>query len=383
MGKHLRNNIALLFFVLVGCWGVCAQQECKSVAELKELYKKNSEFRTTVEQMFKNVHPLPDGSPNPWEGKNIEDLFGFLNEWFYFLPHTHDGLDRIIEFSFLYYKNPAGMKFIKEEPGLSWSLDFIAERGEFMDSPASTANIDKWLSDKSLKHGDFVMPLDGFKSFNEFFTRDLRPGARPITAMDDNSVLVSPADGVINMINNDVQLDSKIPTKAGMTLSLIELLDGSKYAERFVGGTALAVFLLPTNYHHFHAPISGTMVESKEEVGDRLFGMPDILDIINDGNVAYNKDYSVFQDFKHGYYIIDTKTYGHIAMIPIGLQTIGSVVLEDKFKNIKDVKPVQVYKGDKLGHFAYGGSTVLLLFEKKRLSGLSVRLGQQIGGLSN
>ena len=214
-----------------------------------------------------------------------------------------------------------------------------------------------------------------------FFTRDLKPGSRPISGIQDNSVLVSPADGVINMINNNIQMGDQIPTKGGMTLSLKELLGNSTYSEKFVGGTAMAVFLLPTNYHHYHAPISGRVVESDQEVGDRLFGMPDILDIINNGNVAYNKDYSVFQKFRHGYFIFETEEYGHIAMIPIGLQTIGSVVFEGKFKNIQNKAPVQVYKGDKLGHFAYGGSTVLLLFEKNRLSSVTVQLGQQIGNL--
>lgn len=376
---YVRSFLA----VCMGClmFQTYAQKDTPPVTELKALYSTNDGFKAQVDEMFANVHDLPDGSSNPWKGKTIEDLYSFMNEWFYFLPNTHDGLDRILKFSFLYYKNPDGMKFILEEPGRGWSLNFIAERGKYMDSPESTEKIEEWLSAPNLPNSEFVEPIGGFKSFNDFFTRDLKPGARPITRMEDNSILVAPADGVINMINNDIQMESKIPTKGGMTLSLKQLLDDSVYCEKFVGGTALAIFLMPTNYHHFHAPISGVMVESKEDVGDRLFGMPDILDIINDGNVAYNKDYSVFQNFRHGYYIFETKEYGHIAMVPIGLQTIGSVVFEEKFKDIQKTEPVEVFKGDKLGHFAYGGSTVLLLFEKNRMSAVSVRLGQQIGNL--
>ncbi len=360
---------------------VKAQNDSPPVQKLKELYTSNSDFQSMVNKMFKNVQNLPDGSKNPWKDKEIDDLYTFLNEWFYFLPNKDNGLDRIIEFSFLYYENPDGKKFILEEPGLSWSLFFIEERGKFMESPASTKNINKWLSDASLGNEDFVLPKDGFKSFNEFFTRDIKTGARPIDNVHDNSVIVSPADGVINLINNDLKLDTKIPTKAKMELSLNELLDSSKYAEKFIGGTALAVFLMPTNYHHYHAPVSGVMVESKESVGDRLFGMPDILDMINNGNPGYNKDYSVFQDFRHGYFIIETKQYGHVAMIPIGLQTIGSVNFVEKFREIKPEAPKKVYKGEKLGHFAFGGSTVLLLFEKNRISSLTVQQGQRIGKL--
>ncbi len=360
--------------------GLYAQKNCPPVEKLKELYTADNELRETIDTMFKNLADPPQGV-NPWRSKNINDLYDFLNEWFYFLPNTENGLDRIIEFSMLYYKNPAGMRFVLEEPGLSWTLQFVESRGKYMDSDQSAKAISEWLMDEKIGNEDFVLPKDGFSSFNEFFSRDIKPGLRPIDGIDNNSVLVSPADGVINMINNDLQLSSEIPTKGKMTLSLNSLLDESQYAYKFVGGTALAVFLLPTNYHHYHAPTSGILVESKESVGDRLFGMPDIPDMINDGNVAYNKDYSVFENFRHGYFIIKTDKYGYIGMVPIGLQTIGSVVFEEKVRDIQSGQEVKVYKGEKLGHFEYGGSTVLLIFEKDRFKALNVKQGQQIGNL--
>jgi phosphatidylserine decarboxylase len=54
-------------------------------------------------------------------------------------------------------------------------------------------------------------------------------------------------------------------------------------------------------------------------------------------------------------------------MIPIGLQTVGSVVFENGYKKINSDHPKQIYKGEKLGHFEYGGSTVLLIFEKGKI----------------
>lgn len=359
-----------------------AQKECPPVTKLKKIYEAEPGFQTVVQDMFTHLQDLPDGTPNPWRGKNIEDLYIFLNDWFYFLPNTQNGLDKIIEFSMLYYHNPYGMKFILEEPGYSWSLQFIEERGDYMDSPASAKGIQTWLNDPSINHDDFVMPLGGFQTFNEFFTRGLKPGARKIDGLDDDSALVSPADGVINMINNDLKLETQIPTKGRMTLNLDALLGNSKYAKQFVGGTAMAVFLKPDNYHHYHAPVSGRVVEAREEVGNRLFGMPDIPDIINNGNIAYNKDYSVFEHFRHGYLVIKTKQYGYVGMIPIGLQTIGSVVFEEGLKSVDDTHPRKIYKGDKVGHFAYGGSTVLLIFQKGVFNAVSVKQGQQIGSLS-
>ena len=376
----LRNIICLFTCLLVGL-NSFAQNESLPVTNLKKLYNQNQEFKKTVDSMLDNVHDLPNGNPNPWKDKNVNDLYGFINEWYYFLPNTHNGLDRILKFTFLYYKNPDGMKFILSEPGLSWANSFIEERGKFMDSPQSAKIIEEWLSDNSLKNEDFVLPKEGFKSFNDFFTRDIKPGTRPIDDATDESILVSPADGIINMIANELKLDTEIPTKGRMTMSLNSLLDNSKFAEKFIGGSAMAVFLMPDNYHHYHAPISGDIVESKEDVGNRLFGMPDMLDMVNDGNPGYNKDYSIIENFKHGYFIIQTKDYGYIAMIPIGLQTVGSVVFEEAYRGVTDANPIVVYKGTKLGHFAYGGSTVLMIFEKGKLSSISIQQGQRIGKL--
>ncbi len=370
--------IILAFFVFNATQ---AQDDALPVQSLKRLYQEDKDFQKVVAEMFENLQDMPDGTKNPWRDKDVEDLYTFLNDWFYFLPNTKNGLDKILEFSMLYYHNPHGMKFVLEEPGYSWALGFIEERGKFMDSPESAKGINAWLVDESIDHDDFVMPTEGYKSFNDFFTRDLRPGARKIEGVDDNSALVSPADGVINMINNDLKMNTQIPTKGRMALDLNALFGNSKYAEEFVGGTAVAVFLKPDNYHHYHAPVMGLVIESKASVGDRLFGMPDIYDIINKGNIAYNKDYSVFENFRHGYLIIDTKEYGYVGMIPIGLQTIGSVIFEEHFKNVSEGAPQKIYKGEKVGHFAYGGSTVLLVFQKGMFSAVNVKQGQQIGVL--
>ncbi len=75
----------------------------------------------------------------------------------------------------------------------------------------------------------------------------------------------------------------------------------------------------------------------------------------------------------------DTGKYGHVAMVPVGLNTISSIVFNDKFKRLK--KPVRVKRGDELGHFLYGGSLFIMIFEPGRYKSdaIQVRLGNQIG----
>ncbi|MDD5271592.1 MAG: phosphatidylserine decarboxylase, partial [Methylovulum sp.] len=99
---------------------------------------------------------------------------------------------------------------------------------------------------------------------------------------------------------------------------------------------------------------------------------------LNNGNIGYGQSYSVFEHFLRGYAVIETKEYGHVAMIPVGLDTIGSVVFEDKFKKVSPTSPVAIHKGDKLGYFAYGGSMVITLIEQG-IGSVTIPLGQQIG----
>ena len=349
------------------------------VAKLKTLLQSDDKFRQLLQSALANVKPLEGGQANPWHGKSELDLYRFLNEWFYFLPTKENGLDKIMHFSLLYYRNPQGLEFINQDPGRSWALHFVEQRGKYLDSQASLAGVDQWLNDSSINNQEFVVPEGGYTSFNDYFIRDLKPGRRPIDGVDDKLVVVAPADCIINMINNELTASSDIPMKGKMALNISKLLGDSKFAEKFVGGSAYACFLMPDNYHHYHSPVSGLVVESNNKVGHKLFGLDDLIGMVNKGNPGFNKDFSVFEDFKHGYLIINTESMGNVAMVPVGLQTVGSVVFKDKFKGIESSKAVPIAKGEAVGHFAYGGSTVLLIFEKGMFNSLSVKQGQQIG----
>lgn len=141
----------------------------------------------------------------------------------------------------------------------------------------------------------------------------------------------------------------------------------------------MACFLLPDTYHHYHAPVSGKLVESRQHVGQLYFGMDDLSGMVNRGNPGYNQDFSIFERFRHGYFIIETPDYGAVAVVPVGLSTVGSVVFEERFVDVEAHTAKPVLKGERLGHFAYGGSLVMLLFERQRLNAIKTLQGQQIG----
>lgn len=359
--------------------GAFAQNYIPVVQELKDMYVNNPAFRTNLDSAFANVVPKPDGSPNPWAGKDIDDMLSFFNNWFSFLPNTSNGLDSIQYFSWFYYKNKYGLNFVRKDPGRAWTKKFVDARAVYMNSPESTDSIGVWMKDPGTHMEEFIIPPNGFQSFNEFFIRRIRPGVRPIDGATDSTVVVSPADALLNMIDSDLTADEKLPIKGRLKLNVEQLLNGSKYADRFIGGTALSCILLPNIYHHYHAPVTGMVIESLENVPGIYFGIEDFPEFFHHGDVGYDADFSVFEQFHRGYYIIDTKGHGLVGMIPVGLNTISSVVFPEKYKKVTDDDPVPVYKGDHLGYFAYGGSLVILLFEPGKFSAVKVLQGQQVG----
>lgn len=97
-----------------------------------------------------------------------------------------------------------------------------------------------------------------YASFNEFFTRELQPGARPI---DQDNVLVSPVDGAISQVG---RLDgSQLLQAKGHSYSLEMLLDDdhaqTRWTPSFIGGSFATIYLAPFNYHRIHMPLDGTL----------------------------------------------------------------------------------------------------------------------------
>ena len=371
-----------------------------SIDRLQETYETDTEFKALIDSAFQNLKQLPtdqyprDAYPNgnPWIGRDFSDLVRFLRKWCTFLPtaegSSDTGLKYIQEFAFFYYRNPDGVRFVQQSPGREIMQDFARERGEFMDSPASTAKIRVWLRNPRIEKQDYYLPDPaaadgGFRSFNEFFARELKDQAqsRPQTMPERDYVISAPTDVIMNSVPQKiVNARTKIPMKMNQALNIREMLDGSKYAKKFIGGTALSCVLMPNTYHHYHAPVSGRVVEAKI-LEDAFYGYDNFPKWVPpDGNVGYHgTDFSQFENFQRGYFIVDTGTYGHVAIIPVGLNTISSIVFEEKFANLE--QPVAVTRGDRLGHFLYGGSLVILVFEPQRYKSdaVQVRLGNQIG----
>jgi phosphatidylserine decarboxylase len=109
--------------------------------------------------------------------------------------------------------------------------------------------------------------LDRYASFNEFFTRALQPGARPLAG--DERTVVAPADGVLTEFGTIA--DGRLLQAKGRSYSVAELLDEDGHeAIELHGGGFLTIYLAPHNYHRVHVPLAGNLVHTRYVPGERF-----------------------------------------------------------------------------------------------------------------
>lgn len=383
--------------------------------------------------------PPPEsyGARSPWAEARSADrllagLVDYFLEWCTFLPRisgaADNGLAYIEGFAWLYYRNPAGQAWVQgRDPadpsrplatGLEFTRGFSEQRGRFMDSPASTRYVAEWIDDPRIEIADYQRqePSD-YKSWNDFFARQItideatetipsRPATMPLSAYPERDyIVVAPTDCIMNplvqvlqgearyerrYLENPLQRDMVLDVK-GIPISLEALLGSAPEALKrpFEGGSGLSCILMPNTYHHFHAPVNGR-VRHAEVVESGTYGYPDWPNWVTaTGNVGQaGTDFSQFQAFQRGVVIIEVSyrglggepLTGYVASIPVGLDTIGSVVLAPDIAPGKELKRGYT----RIGNFYYGGSLNILLFSKGLVdSAVQVRLGNQIGILKN
>ena len=104
-------------------------------------------------------------------------------------------------------------------------------------------------------------PHWGFTSWNDFFTRRFRDGARPVAALDDDNVIVAACESTPFSIRADVKHRDEFWLKT-QPYSLQDMLANDEAVEEFVGGTVYQAFLSATNYHRWHSPVAGSIVRA-------------------------------------------------------------------------------------------------------------------------
>lgn len=220
-----------------------------------------------------------------------------------------------------------------------------------------------------------------FASFNDFFTRELKPGARPLA--DARQFILSPADGAVSQLGP--VSGGRIIQAKGRDYSVAEILGcGAEEAARFEGGSFITIYLSPKDYHRVHMPAAGTLAATSYIPGD-LYSVNTATAAGVDRLFARNERLSCRFDGPDG----------HFASIMVGAMIVAGIdtVWPNTFRTHVSAPVHEDFAGaghnftagDEMGRF-YLGSTVVLLFEPGRVAwredlkaGDPLRMGEALG----
>ena len=240
----------------------------------------------------------------------------------------------------------------KNDSFMSWVNDYVRSIGQWMNEPGSVRNLQSFIENPAYEIEDFVEPPGGWLNFNQFFARQVRPGARPVDALSDDTIIVSSADSRF-CGTFPIHADATVTAK-GFDWNINELLDGSKYANEFKNGVYGHSFLAPTNYHRFHTPVRGKLLEMRTILGSVTM----VVDRIDDGGLSVSKAEIGYQFTQERGLAILESAIGLVAVVPIGMGIVSSVTFSAKPGSVLE-------KGSELGYFSFGGSDVILIFQEK------------------
>jgi phosphatidylserine decarboxylase len=240
-----------------------------------------------------------------------------------------------------------------------------------MSQRSSAYRVLPFIVDYNLDVDEFAKKPYSFKSFNEFFSRALKPGARPIAAGDRVAVL--PADGR-HLAFQNVDGAEGFYAK-GQRFDLKSFLGSEELGREFAGGSLLISRLCPVDYHRFHFPVAGTPGEPRLINGFLYSVSP----------IALRQNLAYLWQNKRVVTLVESPVFGKVAVCEIGATMVGSILQTH-------VPGRAVTKGEEKGLFKFGGSCVVTIFQPGRIkldadlvkhsaAGLEVyaRMGESLG----
>lgn len=224
-----------------------------------------------------------------------------------------------------------------------------------------------WISRFAKLYGisihDAEKAIEEYTSLNDFFTRRLKPGLRPINK--ETNTMVSPVDGLITGIGEIA--DGQLLNVKGQDYTAQELLNLSPRMVNYAHGFYMVLYLSPTDYHRIHSPISGKVLET-EHIPGKVYP-------VNDFGLRYMRRTLSRNERLITYIHHQT---GEVAVVKVGAMNVSSIRFVEPFSN-------QLERGQELAYFEFG-STVVLLMESGTFSPRSdlmtnskVKMGEAIG----
>lgn len=386
----------LLILVLCGYLTACTdydlpdpqsqEEHTEAVWALIDICNKNAEVKGLLEHAIRQAAEInPDRRYNP--AQSLTEFYDFVDwnirqlPWDVMIhkaPHSYG--------QSLYGRTDQGIGyfwFIVDQP-----LEELKGRGFYYPTVEFVEPFSSWLttyaqswgewlsSEESWNDGYYRMVADDpdwgltygwygkgnqWHTYNEFFARELAsPDMRPIAEAD----VVSPVDSWPKTTfaiddNNQLEYPSDLQIKTAKLSDIGQLIgEDSKYKDAFAGGTLTHTFLDVNDYHRYHAPVDGTLRELRKIPGVAAGGGYTLWD--DEEKLYYYSNDMGFQMVEtRSCAIIENEEYGLVAMLPVGMSQICSC------NWIPSLHVGQtLHRGDEMGYFLFGGSDVVLIFQR-------------------
>jgi len=232
----------------------------------------------------------------------------------------------------------------------------------------------RWYCNKfGVNLDEYIVPENGFKNLDSFFTRKIKPEKRKID--DTKNSIVSPVDGRIDSFGKIT--NGKLIQAKGIDYTLESLLP-SDTAKDFQDGFFITIYLSPGDYHRMHSPVAGKIYG--------YFNLPGKLLTVQEFMVKglkglFSKNERIFSYIK--------TNHGKVAFCKVGAMNVGKITLSyNKEKTNKWIRRKQetffeskdeiaIEKGEEIAIF-HMGSTVILLFQKNKIEFTQIKMGQKI-----
>lgn len=223
--------------------------------------------------------------------------------------------------------------------------------GQLQDLPISKNKIPGFIENFQIDMSEFLPEkgkdeLEPYSSFNTFFVREFKDGAREIEKSPDKMPAFSEAR---YFGYSSITDDKTIPVK-GKFLNAQELLSNSKWTETFKDGPLLLARLCPVDYHRFHFPDSGHVLDHYKVGG--------LYHSVNP--IALKAKEDIFSTNVREVTILETENFGKIAYVEVGAICVGRIEQSTDLTTFK--------RGQEKGYFLFGGSTVIIIGEKGKWS---------------
>jgi len=210
--------------------------------------------------------------------------------------------------------------------------------GFLMDRSASRIFIHSFVKRNNINMSEYINIE--YKSFNNFFVRQIKKELRPFP--DYKYDVAAPCDGKLTAY--PITSDSIFNIK-NTTYTVDDLLQDKKLAGEFIGGVCLIIRLAPNDYHRYSYIDDGQIICHKKIRG--------ILHTVRPISQQY---YSIYAQNSREYTVMQTKNFGKVIQMEVGALFIGCIknyMIEGSFQ-----------RGEEKGMFEFGGSTVVMLFQK-------------------